>query len=195
MQQMRFDRQTLTDSSWWHWAATVPLLAAHLLRYPGALTAALLLCAIVGGYFFLRLRQVRPFPVQVRLAYLGLLFVGTLPWMAWIHWTQLAGTSAMVAVGYCPLARMLSLLPWNRNEPLSRALAWRVFVQDSCSGGLVQWAAVSSPASGACCSLRGSPVQATCSLRVPVEGGERHPILSAVSHRKIAGPLASARSE
>lgn len=149
-----FNRQALTDLSWWHWAATVPLLAAHLAGHRGPLAAAMVLCAAVGGYFFLHLRQVRPFPVQVRVAYLGLLAVGAMPWMAWLHGVQLIGTSAMIALGYCPLARMLNLLPFNRDEPLTRALVWRVFVQDPCAGGLVQWSSNPHASALACCSLR-----------------------------------------
>ena len=37
-----------------------------------------------------------------------------------VHVVQLAGTAAMVLVGYCALARTLTLLPLNRSRPLSR---------------------------------------------------------------------------
>lgn len=35
-----------------------------------------------------------------------------------MHAVALAGASAMVVVGYCPLACMLDLLWFNRSEPL-----------------------------------------------------------------------------
>ena len=44
--------------------------------------------------------------------------------MSWIHWAQLIGTSARVLTGYCLLARLTSLMPWNRAQALSRQLVW-----------------------------------------------------------------------
>ena len=44
----------------------------------------------------------------------------------------------MVLVGYCPLARMLSLLPWNRRQPLSVALVRRTFLSAPVSGSIVE---------------------------------------------------------
>jgi len=153
MLEPSFDRKVLSDISWWHWALTVPMLAAHLSGVPGALEAAMLLCAVVGVYFYTRIGKLRPYPVQIRLAYLSLLLIGTLPWMQWVYWVQLVGTTAMVTVGYCPLARMLNLAPFNRDEPLTRSFVWRVFFQDPCAGGLVRWSAESVDAPVACCAL------------------------------------------
>jgi hypothetical protein len=45
--------------------------------------------------------------VQVRVAYMGLLAVGIVPWMQWVHRVQLFGSISMVTVGYCPLIRTL----------------------------------------------------------------------------------------
>lgn len=38
---------------------------------------------------------------------------------------QFVGTSARMLVGYCLLARTLSLMPWNRHEPISPELLRR----------------------------------------------------------------------
>lgn len=136
------DWSVFRDVSWWHWAATIPLLAAHVAGYPGARLAAIGLCALVGGYFLLRLGRLRPYPVQVRAAYLGLLLCGMLPGMNWVYWVPLVGTTAMVVVGYCPLLRMLSIAPWNCAEPLSYSLLWRTFALEPRAGGLVRSLAV-----------------------------------------------------
>lgn len=125
-----------TDPSWWHWALTVPLLAAHLAGVADAIYLAIALCAVMAAWYLLKFRQLRPYPVQVRLAYLALLLIGTVPYMGWIYWVQLIGTSAMVLVGYCPLIRMLALAPWNRSEPFSLRLVKHVIVA-SRSGGLL----------------------------------------------------------
>jgi len=154
MSRAYLNRSALTDLSWWHWALTVPLLAASLAGYRAPLAIAIAMCAAAVSYYWFQLRQIQPYPVQVRMVYLGLLAVGCLPWMEWLHWTQLTGTTAMVTVGYCPLIRLLSLIRPNRTEPLTGSLAWRAFVQQPCGGGLFQWPASSATIS-ACgnCSI------------------------------------------
>lgn len=154
MLNARIDRSVLKDPSWWHWALTVPLLALHLAGYWWALPAVIGLCVVAGGYFYWRLRQIGPYPVQVRVAYLALLLLGTLPGMNWIYWVPLAGTTAMVLVGYCPLIRALSLATWNRRETFSWPLVWRAFVREPCAGGLVAWPTTSSLPAVVCCSVR-----------------------------------------
>jgi hypothetical protein len=129
---------------------------------------------------------------------MGLLVAGAMPWMAWIHWVQLVGTTAMIAVGYCPLARMLSLLPLNRAEPLTRSLAWRVFVQDRCAGGLVQWTTDTLHPAGACCSLRtqAAPVPYLPGQTSPtLVGGPRPVCPSDLPATEPFGTLARIRSE
>ena len=58
-----------------------------------------------------------------------LLLLGLWEPLQFIHLVQLTGTAAMVLFGYCPLARAMSLLPWNRHEPLSAALIWRTIAE------------------------------------------------------------------
>ena len=126
----------------------------------GALAVAIMICLLMAGYGWIRLHGIRPMPVQVRLAYLALLLLGTLPGCSWIHWMQLFGTSAMALAGYCPLVRMLKLLPWNRSVPLSRAFA-KSLVLGPASGGLFYWSRAGTRVSAACsCSVTGLPLQA-----------------------------------
>lgn len=166
MHRTCFDPRVLTDPAWWHWAVTVPLLAAHLVGIPGALGAALALCAAMAAYYFARVRRWRPLPVQARLAYIGWLLTGLLPGMQWLHYVALVGTFARITVGYCLLVRLLGLVGFNRSEPLSvRLVARQLFSPPD--GGLFY-----RPAAGPTnsCSLRrgaGSPVPTCgCSLRV-----------------------------
>jgi hypothetical protein len=161
--QPQLDRQVLKDPSWLHWAATLPLLVASLVGISWAIPAAMLLCMAAGGYYYSLLRQVRPFPVQVRIAYFALLAAGMVPYMQWLHWIQLVGTTAMVTFGYCPLIRMLSLAPWNRNQPFTRALAVEILFRQPCSGGLLNWQPTTEGC-GASCSL--APRAASCSAKV-----------------------------
>lgn len=114
------------DPAWLHWAATVPLLLADAAGVPWALEAAMALCAAMAAYYFSRIRKLKPFPVQVRVAYFGWLILGMLPGMLWTRYIALAGTTLMVAVGYCPLERMLMMLWFNRSVRLTWSEAKRV---------------------------------------------------------------------
>ena len=66
-----------------------------MVGYAWAIPVAIGLCSMAGGYFLLRLGHVQPYPVQVRVAYLGLLLYGLLPGMNWIYWVPLFGTTAI----------------------------------------------------------------------------------------------------
>jgi hypothetical protein len=135
------DWRRLRDAGWLHWAATVPLLAASVSlgteRARPAFEAAALLCAAMAAYAYARTGDGLAPAVQVRLAYLALLVLGLAPAARWFHWVQLAGTTSMVAVGYCPLARLLALAPWNRKEVLTAALVRRTFLSRPASGGIL----------------------------------------------------------
>jgi hypothetical protein len=118
----------ILDLGWWHWFVTVGLLGAGLFGWPAGIYVAILLCAVQIGHVIWLTRDVTAFPVQVRVAYLAMLISGLWGPLQWIHWMQLAGTTARVLVGYCLLARTLSLAPWNRWQPVSFALTRRTFL-------------------------------------------------------------------
>lgn len=145
----KIDTRVLRDPSWWHWAVTVPLLAGQLLDLPGCLAIATLVCLAMAGYFWLQVRGLHPMPVQVRLVYAAMLVIGTLPWMGWIHVVQFVGTSLMVLVGYCPLVRLLTLLPANRSQPLSREFLKRLAFEPA-AGGLVDISRGEAAVPGSC---------------------------------------------
>ena len=129
----------IRDLGWWYWFMTVGLLAAGLIGWMAGLYLAMALCAVQIVHVTWLTRDVISFPAQVRIAYLGLLLAGLWGPLQWIHWAQLVGTSARVIVGYCFLARLLSLTSWNRRGPLSVDLVWhtvlsRQTVMPPCGG-------------------------------------------------------------
>lgn len=124
--------------AWWYWLAMAATLAVELAGLAPALRPALVLGAVQVAHFLLREKQLSAFPVQVRLAYLGLLLIGTWEPLRFIHWIQLAGTTAMVAFNYCPLARALSLAPWNRQGPLTARLVWTTFASLPVAGSVLE---------------------------------------------------------
>lgn len=116
------------DLAWRYWFLTVILLAVGLLaKWQEAIPLVIGLSVVQVVHFIWREQRWTSFPVQVRLAYLGLLLLGLWPSFGWVHWIQFIGTTARVTVGYCLLSRMLSLLPWNRTETLSGELVYRTF--------------------------------------------------------------------
>jgi len=121
---------------WWYWLVTVILLATGLAGYFPAFYATIALCLVQVGHFRKRSGSWTSFPVQVRVAYLGLLLLALWEPLRWIFWIQLVGTTAMVTVDYCFLARCLSLLPWNRSEPLSWQRVWRTFFSAPVAGSV-----------------------------------------------------------
>lgn len=116
------------DLGWWYWFLTVSLLGAGLSGWPTGTFLAIALCAVQIIHAIRLTRDVASFPVQVRISYLAMLIAGLWEPLQWIHWLQLAGTTARVLIGYCLLARILSLAPWNRWQPLSFTLIRQTFL-------------------------------------------------------------------
>ena len=140
MRRFTLNPFVLIDLSWWHWLVTVVLLIHHLAGETWALPVAIYLCAAKSVYLLVPAAGgMNPFPVQVRLAYLGLLVLGLHPDFLWLHWVQLVGTMTMITVGYCPLARLLMLLPCNHEGRLSADGLRRILFSLPESGGLWRW--------------------------------------------------------
>ncbi len=131
---MKFSNTTV----WWYWVATAILLIGVVAGNAESLQTVIVLNAIQVIHFIFREKNLIAFPVQVRLVYFGLLFLAQLPFMFWIFWWQLIGTSAMVLFGYCFLARCLALLPWNKHEIYSMELVRRTFLSSPVKGNILQ---------------------------------------------------------
>lgn len=124
--------------SWWYWLGADLLLLYGLAGGTWGFAPVIVLCAVQALHFIARERSLAAFPVQVRLGYLGLLLFGLWEYGQFIYWIQLAGTTAMVLVDYCPLARFLSLMPWNRTRPFSWKLVARTFLSRPVKGSILQ---------------------------------------------------------
>jgi hypothetical protein len=122
---------------WWYWLVTDGLLIGYLAGWRWGADPVIALTVIQAVYYLYRERRIAAFPVQVRLGYLLLLVLGTIPPLGFIHWIQLAGTTAVVTVGYCPLARILALMPWNRRRPLTAAFVWNTIVSPPVAGSIL----------------------------------------------------------
>lgn len=126
------------EISWWYWAVTAMLLIIGLAGWFEAFYLATALSAVQIVHFRLREGSFSAFPVQVRVAYTAMLALALWEPMNWLFWVPAIGTPAQVLFGYCSLARCLSLLPWNRREPLSMALVHRTFLSKPVQGSVLQ---------------------------------------------------------
>jgi hypothetical protein len=150
------------DWTWWGWLVTACLLLIGLLGMPEAFLVALLLSIAQSVLFFARERALGAFPVQLRLAYTLLLIICLFLPIRWLFWLPAVGTFALVIFGYCLMARMLSLLPWNRTEPITADLVRRTFL--SRPRPLDRADSVSSASCGV----------GLCSIEAQVEPGTSH---------------------
>ena len=126
------------EMDWWYWLATDGLLIGSVAGWRWGIYPAVALTVLQAVHYLVRERCIAAFPVQVRLGYLLLLVLGMYPPLGFIHWIQLAGTTAVVTVGYCPLARIMVLMPWNRSRPLSVALAWNTIISSPVAGSILE---------------------------------------------------------
>lgn len=122
--------KVLYTLAWWHWLATAVLIALHYSAWPEAIVPARIMCAAM---LLLRIYQdQKPTRrVQVYAGFLVLLFIGELPYMGWYYYTMLAGTLLNCTIGYCPLDRMLQILPFNTSKP-----TWLLALRDAAIGNL-----------------------------------------------------------
>jgi hypothetical protein len=119
------------------WAVTSPLLAAAVAGVEWAYAVALGLAAASAVYYALRLRSVRAYRVQIRLGFLAVAGLAAVPGLRGVLWIPLLGTTAQVLVGYCPMARLLDLMPWNRAAPLTWTMIASVATRRPGSEGLL----------------------------------------------------------
>lgn len=124
--------------AWWYWLITVCLLTIGVSGMPIGFKLAIGFTAFQLIHFILLERRLISFRVEVRLGYLLLLLVALPTELHWIYWIPTVGTWAQVFFGYCLMARMVSLLPWNRKQKLSGALLKRTFLSVPVRGNMLQ---------------------------------------------------------
>jgi hypothetical protein len=79
--------------------------------------------------------RVADFPVQLRIAYFTWVAVGTyVPYMVILMYITTIGLAANLFFGYCPLARIMYLMPWNRDEPFTGKLIMRTILAPPVKG-------------------------------------------------------------
>ena len=122
---------------WWYWLASVCFLTAGVCGWQSGYIFAIGITAIQFVHFTIVQRSAWSFPNQVRLGYLLLLVIAQPENLRWIYWIPTIGTWAMVLTGYCAMARTVSLMPWNRKQPLSIAVLKQTFLSAPVRGSFL----------------------------------------------------------
>jgi hypothetical protein len=123
---------------WWWWLVTGTALGGRLGGWGQGLALAMALTVLQAIHLAVRTARSTSLPVQVRASYLALLVMGSWPPLAFLHAAQLAGTIALLVFDYCPLARTLSLFPWNRRGPLTLARLRATFLTPPVRGSILE---------------------------------------------------------
>jgi hypothetical protein len=124
--------------NWWYWFVTACLLTAGVAGYKIGFALAIGLSMLQLVDFTLREQSLTAFTVQVRFGFLILVLAAWPEPMQALYWLPVVGTWARSIFGYCALARLLSLMPWNRRVPFSLALMMRTFFSRPVRGSIMQ---------------------------------------------------------
>lgn len=135
------------DTSWWYWRGCAVLLAYGLFWNPIGFCFAGILSMVHLAHYLWREKSLTAFTVQVRMLYLAILIVAAPQPMHALYVAPFIGTWAVVLYGYCFLARVLTLMPWNRTWAMTPAGAWAVMTMPPQQGS-----AFDAVAGGAGCS-------------------------------------------
>ena len=126
------------DIGWWYWLATAVLLTMGIFGNEQSFVWAIELTSFQLVHYIIREKSLKAFPVQVRFWYLILLIVSLPEAMQWLYWVPSIGTWAQIIFGYCAMARLVSLWPWNRSEKLSLKSLAKTFISRPVKGSVQQ---------------------------------------------------------
>jgi hypothetical protein len=118
--------------------------------YSSGFYAAIIISVIQTVIYTLKEESALTSPVQVRFAYTRLLILCQVLFLGWLYWVPTVGTFALVLFGYCLMARILSLLPGNRTEPMSLDLIRRTFLTPPALGNVHHGLPAASCPGGVC---------------------------------------------
>ncbi|MCU7931823.1 MAG: hypothetical protein KZQ90_13565 [Candidatus Thiodiazotropha sp. (ex Codakia rugifera)] len=124
--------------SWWYWLVTAIFLTLGISGWEEAFLWGVGVTVFQLIHFAIREAEWNAFPVQVRFCYLLLLLIALPEPLQLIFWIPVIGTWAQLFFGYCTMARLVSLFPWNRQGPLTGNLIGRTFFSAPVRGNILQ---------------------------------------------------------
>ncbi len=111
-----------TSLDWWCWATLSISLIGAISGSEAGHRMALVLAGVQVVIWFLRNRNPASLPTQVRVVFLLLFAASFHPFFGSLKWGLAAGTASTAVLGYCPIARILMLMPFNQSDPSALGL-------------------------------------------------------------------------
>lgn len=125
------------DYGWWYWVVSTTCLWLAVTIHPEAYQWALFIGVVQLVHFSIIKGGMTEFSVQIRMGYLSVLLMALPQGFEWVLWVPAVGTLARVLFGYCIMARMLMLLPFNRKQPLSWQFVFDAFFTPPVKGNIL----------------------------------------------------------
>jgi len=125
------------DFAWWYWLASTISLWFAVTSTPEAHDLAIAIGGLQLLHLALREQSLHTFPVQIRLGYLSVLLMALPDGFQWVLWVPAIGTLIRVLIGYCLMARILMLLPFNREKPLTLRFIKEAFFTPPMRGNIL----------------------------------------------------------
>ena len=113
------------DVAWWYWLASWALIVSGLAGWKAGFYLVIGLSFFQIIHYAVWEKSAVSFPVQVRIVFFIFTLLALLKPLHFLYFIPAVGLAARVLVNYCFMARAVSLLPWNRSEPLSLELIRR----------------------------------------------------------------------
>jgi len=103
---------------WWYWFITLIALILGLTGIAEGFYVAILVSVIQSIHFTIS-RGFAAIPTQVRFVYGIFVIIALFDPTHIFYWVLLFGTAMVVLFNRCAIARVLILMPWNKNVKLS----------------------------------------------------------------------------
>ena len=103
---------------WWYWFITLMAMIAGLTGIVEGFYVVILVSVIQFVHFTIS-RGFSAFPTQVRFVYGIFVIVALFDPTQLFYWALLIGTVMVTLFDTCFIARILILMPWNKNVKLS----------------------------------------------------------------------------
>ena len=103
---------------WWFWFVTLIAMIAGL---SGIIEGYYLVIfvSVIQFIYFTTKRSFSAFPTQVRFVYAIFTIIALYDPSTILYWALLVGTVMVTLFDTCFIARVLIMMPWNKNEKLS----------------------------------------------------------------------------
>jgi hypothetical protein len=100
---------------WWFWPVIFVFMLSGMFGWSQGFYAVIIFSATQSVYFIIKIRSLRAFPSQVRFVYFLFTLIGMLdPTRIW-YGLMTISTFMVAFFDKCLLARMLILMPWNKD--------------------------------------------------------------------------------